>query len=80
MGCDKKDKIVTGARFGLKLLEAMGIDPNRVVSFTINCDPRDGVTVDVKRFVTTTAADGLLEGLNGSIVTERFNVNKQEGE
>lgn len=73
-----KDGLITGARFGVQLLKAMGIDSNRVVSFTLDCDPSSGVTIDVKRFVTMTAANGLLEGMNGSVVTERFDVNKQE--
>ena len=75
---DKKDKLVTGKSFGIKLLKSMGIDSHRVISFTLDCDPESGVTIYVKQFVTMTGEDGLLKGMDGCVVTERFDVNKQE--
>lgn len=79
MEWDKKGGIVRGATLGAKLLEVMGIDPHCVVSLSLSGDPKSGVTVEVKRFLTMTGADGLLEGMNSSVVTERFDVNKLAG-
>ncbi len=73
-----KSPIITGAKFGIQLLNAMGIDSRRVISFSLECDPSAGVTIDVKRFVTSPSADGLVEVMEGSVVTERFDVNKAE--
>lgn len=74
----ESDNLITGREFGVVLLKAMGVNPHRVASFTLACDPKEAVRLHVERFVTQQAADGLTEALEGSMVTEHYDVNKED--